>query len=342
MSKTSPSNVCGRFAPSPTGRIHLGNIYSMLIAWLSARHAQGKVLMRIEDLDPRAHNPYWTQQLLRDVQALGLYWDGDVVYQHMRLELYAQAIKRLQEMGLLYPCFCTRAELHAASAPHVTDGTPIYPGTCKHLSKEAIKKKSAVRAPALRLCVPPISYETPTSLFSKDTCSQQERIKQINLDATIEFEDRTYGLYKENLSKTCGDFLVQRSDSVYAYQLAVVVDDALMKVNEIVRGSDLLKSTPRQIYLQHLLDFKTPVYAHIPLLVASDGHRLSKRNQDCNFEELLKIFGSPQALLGKLAFVTGLSNSDSPTTPERLVDKFSWDKIRMHPQNFIIDNHFFD
>ena len=306
--------TCGRFAPSPTGRIHLGNIYSMLIAWLSARSQQGRVVMRIEDLDPRAANKQWTTMLRDDTQKLGLYWDGDVVYQHDRIELYQEALSCLEESDLIYPCFCTRADLHAASAPHASDGTPLYAGTCRDLTTEQIAHRMRTRKPAMRLKVP---------------------------NKEIQFEDRNFGTITENLADECGDFVVQRSDQIYAYQLVVVIDDALMGVNEVVRGSDLLGSCARQIYLQDLLGFDHPSYAHIPLLIAPDGHRLSKRNQDCSIDELLRIFGSAEALLGKLAYATGLAPTDEPTTAEKLVEIFDWDLVRAMPRSIVIDDTFF-
>lgn len=306
--------TCGRFAPSPTGRIHLGNIYSMLVAWLSARSQQGRIVMRIEDLDPRAANKQWTTMLLDDTRKLGLYWDGDVVYQHDRIEMYQDALNCLTNQNLTYPCFCTRADLHAASAPHASDGTPLYAGTCRNLKPYQIEKKTLTRNPATRLKVPA---------------------------QTIQFEDRTFGSITENLLTECGDFVIQRSDRIYAYQLVVVIDDALMGVNEVIRGSDLLGSTARQIYLQNLLGFDHPAYAHIPLLIAPDGHRLSKRNQDCSIDELLRIFGSTEALLGKLAYATGLASSDKPTSAEKLVESFDWELIRAMPRSIVIDDTFF-
>lgn len=286
----------------------------MLVAWLSARSQQGRIVMRIEDLDPRAANKQWTTMLLDDTRKLGLYWDGDVVYQHDRIEMYQDALNCLTNQNLTYPCFCTRADLHAASAPHASDGTPLYAGTCRNLKPYQIEKKTLTRNPATRLKVPA---------------------------QTIQFEDRTFGSITENLLTECGDFVIQRSDRIYAYQLVVVIDDALMGVNEVIRGSDLLGSTARQIYLQNLLGFDHPAYAHIPLLIAPDGHRLSKRNQDCSIDELLRIFGSTEALLGKLAYATGLASSDKPTSAEKLVESFDWELIRAMPRSIVIDDTFF-
>ena len=256
-SANGPRDVCvvGRFAPSPSGRMHLGNIFSALMAWLSVRSQGGRMVLRIEDLDTRCHNPLWSDLFIEDLRWLGLDWDEGPFYQRDRTSLYEDALKKLIASGLTYPCFCTRAELHAASAPHASDGTPIYAGTCRHLSPAEVAQRTAVRPPATRLRVPEAN-----SPFD-----------------TIEFVDGVYGEQCESLSSECGDFLIRRSDGIFAYQLAVVVDDAAMGVTEVVRGNDLLSSTPRQMYLQHLLGYPHPHYAHVPLLVAADGRRLSKR-----------------------------------------------------------------
>ena len=228
------------------------------------------------------------------------------------VDLYEAAMYKLQDAGLTYPCFCTRAELHTASAPHASDGTPIYRGACRGLSVEEVARRSALRAPATRLRVPAVDDLA---------------------DDVVEFVDRTYGAQCEALATECGDFLVRRSDGVFAYQLAVVVDDAAMGVTEVVRGCDLLGSTPRQIYLQHLLGLPTPHYAHIPLLMAPDGRRLSKRDRDLDLGELRAHFGTPEALLGWLAGQTGIAPDTTPRTAEQLVEHFSWDVIRAHREN---------
>lgn len=311
----SPAPVVGRFAPSPSGRMHLGNVFSCLCAWLSARSQGGSIVLRIEDLDDRCKRPELAAQLIDDLAWLGLQWDEGPYYQHDRLDLYESALHQLQDAGLTYPCFCTRAELHAASAPHASDGTPIYRGACRDLSAEEVARRSALRAPATRLRVPDIDG------LAGDV---------------IEFVDRTYGAQCEALATECGDFLVRRSDGVFAYQLAVVVDDAAMGVTEVVRGCDLLGSTPRQIYLQHLLGLPTPHYAHIPLLMSPDGRRLSKRDRDLDLGELRARFGTPEALLGWLAGQTGIVPDTTPRTAEQLVGHFSWDVIRAHRENITV------
>ncbi|MDO4436400.1 MAG: tRNA glutamyl-Q(34) synthetase GluQRS [Coriobacteriaceae bacterium] len=399
--------VIGRFAPSPTGRMHLGNVLASLLAWLSVRSQGGKLVLRIEDLDDRARSGPWDTLLMDDLRWLGLEWDEGPFYQTERLDCYAAAVEKLEDMGLVYPCFCTRAELHAASAPHASDGTPVYAGTCRGLSAAEVAERSLVRPPALRLRVPdPAAVATArgtvaeagvpaevgalgrgttdpgsaeAGAFHEDICAQRGRecvhSRHESLDfgdlssrvctfaasggiepsgtaskgggsssapiGAVAFADRTYGLQREDLAAECGDFLIRRSDGVYAYQLAVVVDDAEMGVTEVVRGCDLLGSTARQIYLQDLLGYGHPTYAHVPLLVAPDGRRLSKRDRDCNVGELRERFGSPEVLLGRLAFAAGVAEDPRPRSAEQLIDGFSWDAVRAHRANIVVDDGFF-
>ena len=295
----------GRFAPSPSGRIHLGNLLCCLLAWLSARQKGGKVVLRIEDLDTaRCKRPY-AEQMIEDLCWLGLTWDeGPGVggpdgpyYQSERTALYEQALEKLERMGLVYPCYCTRAELHAASAPHRSDGQAVYPGTCRHLTAAEREKKT--RAPATRLMVP---------------------------DETWSFTDGHMGHYGENLLHECGDFLLRRSDGMFAYQLAVVVDDAAMGVTEVVRGSDLLSSTPRQLYLYDLLGLKAPEFIHFPLLLAPDGRRLSKRDADAGLDDL-RFKLTAEEILGRLAYLGGFNPAAQPKTAEELLKDFHWEKV---------------
>lgn len=392
--------VVGRFAPSPTGRMHLGNVFSSLLAWLSVRSQGGKLVLRIEDLDDRARSGPWDALLMDDLRWLGLDWDEGPYYQTDRIDLYADAVRQLDDMGLVYPCFCTRAELHAASAPHASDGTPVYAGTCRGLTAAEVAARSKARPPALRLKVPPVQgiassrgpfeSDAPESKHSKTEltdfgnsmpreltfgdCSERGVRGGAALRGTADgirggaasqgaagdvrgaaasrsaaggdagvmhFEDRTYGPQREVLAEECGDFLVRRSDGVYAYQLAVVVDDADMGVNEVVRGCDLLGSTARQMYLQDLLGYAHPSYAHVPLLVAPDGRRLSKRDRDCDMGVLREHFGMPEALLGRLAYVAGLVPSPEPRTADKLVDEFSWSAVCEHRDNIAVEECFF-
>lgn len=311
--------VVGRFAPSPTGRMHLGNICASLFAWLSVRSAGGRLVLRIEDLDDRARSGPWTELLLDDLRWLGLEWDEGPYYQTERIELYRKALSQLEDAGLVYPCFCTRAELHAASAPHASDGTLLYAGTCRGLSASEVAARSAVRPPALRLRVPELGDPA----------------------GTVTFDDYTYGVQHEVLARDCGDFLVRRSDGVFAYQLAVVVDDAAMGVTEVVRGCDLLGSTARQIYLQRVLGYSQPTYAHVPLLVAPDGRRLSKRDRDCAMDELRERFGSADRLLGFLAYAAGIAPDAAPRSASQLADMFDWDAVRAHRESIVVGEGFF-
>lgn len=301
----------GRFAPTPSGRMHLGNVFSALMAWASARSQNGSFILRIEDLDVRAHNPQYTSYLLDDLQWLGLTWDKGPFYQSKRTELYQEALLRLQQQGILYPCFCSRADLHAAQAPHASDGTYIYAGTCRNLSHTKREELSKHKIPATRLRVP---------------------------NKTYTFKDRVYGPITQNLAESCGDFIVRRADGVFAYQLAVVIDDADMGITEVVRGSDLLSSTPRQLYLQDVLGLSHPQYAHLPLLVAPDGKRLSKRNRDLDLGTLRSQRKTPEEILGFLAYCAGLAEIEEPLSAVQVASRFSWDTFQAHRKNVVVEH----
>jgi glutamyl-tRNA synthetase len=239
----------GRFAPSPTGPLHLGSLRTALVAWLFARSQSARFLLRIEDLDPQRSKPDFERGQLADLRSIGLDWDGPVVRQSERGALYDDALARLESGGRLYPCFCTRADIRAAaSAPHGDLPEGAYTGTCRALShEEKLRLMAAGRPFALR----------------------------VRADAArIEFNDRFHG----RVSGVVDDFVVRRSDGVTAYQLAVVVDDADQGIGEVVRGDDLLDSTPRQILLARLLDLPVRRYAHVPLVLGADGARLAKRH----------------------------------------------------------------
>ena len=291
---SSSAPVVGRFAPSPTGRMHAGNVLAALTAWLVAKSQGGRIVLRIEDLDAERSKPVYIDAVQRDFEALGLTWDEGPYFQHDRTEAYRAAYDELRERGLVYPCFCTRADLHAASAPHRGE-KPVYPGTCRHLGDGERAVRAQQRMPAQRLIVP---------------------------DREVAFVDQVQGPYAQNLAADCGDFLVQRSDGAFAYQLAVVVDDAAQGVTSVVRGVDLLCSTPQQLYLQELLGLPHPVYAHIPLLVAERDRRLSKRDRDAALDALLARFKTPEAVIGHIAGITGLAPACDPATPEELLATF--------------------
>lgn len=288
----------GRFAPSPSGRMHLGNIFTALLAWLSARAQDGEFILRIEDLDPDRCRAEYAEAIREDLRWLGLDWDREMPLQSTRTGVYAAQFARLQKSNQIYPCFCTRNELHAASAPHASDGALLYAGTCRGLSAAQIAAQT--RKPAWRIRVP---------------------------EKSISFHDGIFGEVTQNLAEECGDFILRRSDGVYAYQLAVVCDDALGGITQVVRGRDLLPSTPRQLWLQEELGFAHPAYYHVPLLVAPDGRRLSKRERDLDMEHLRRRY-RPQELVGRLACLAGILPESREVTPEELSHEFTWDSVR--------------
>ena len=290
--------VVGRFAPSPSGRMHLGNAFSALLAWLSVRAANGKMVLRIEDLDPDRCRPAYAAQLREDLLWLGLDWDEEQTPQSQKSAAYAAAFERLRSRRLVYPCYCSRSQLHAASAPHASDGQAVYAGTCRQLTDA--QRAQMTKPPAWRLTVP---------------------------DEEISFTDGLQGPFSENLARDCGDFILRRADGVYAYQLAVVHDDAEAGVTQVVRGRDLLGSVPRQMYLQRLLGYPAPEYYHVPLLTAPDGRRLSKRERDLDLGALRQTY-TPEALVGLLAYFAGLRPAPEPVTARQLAAEFSWQRVR--------------
>lgn len=288
----------GRFAPTPSGRMHLGNVFAALLAWLSVRSRDGVMVLRMEDLDTQRTSAEFARVLREDLLWLGLDWDVETPPQSQRSSVYEKYFDILQEKDLLYPCYCTRSQLHSVNAPHLSDGTYVYAGTCRNLSEA--ERKAFERSPAWRVKVP---------------------------DREWTVVDKVQGLYKENLVTDCGDFVVRRADGVYVYQLAVTVDDGEAGVTEVVRGMDLLSSAPRQMYLQELFGFRHPEYAHIPMLVAPDGRRLSKRDGDLDLSALRQKM-KPEALLGMLAFSAGLISEKSPVSARELAGEFSWEKLK--------------
>ena len=280
--------------------MHLGNVFSALCAWLSVKSRGGAMLLRIEDLDTLRCPPENTVLLKDDLRWLGLSWDMEQPMQSTRSAYYEEILSRLCETGRVFPCWCTRGDLKSVpNAPHASDGHPIYPGTCRHLTEEERTRRTAERAPLLRLEAP---------------------------DEVVSFTDGHYGEYRENLARECGDFILRRADGVFAYQLAVVADDIAAGVTEVVRGRDLLSSTPRQLYLYRLLNASPPRYCHLPLLTAPDGRRLSKRDQDLDMG-LLRQKYTAEELLGSLAFAAGLTEKKEPCSARELVSVFDWSKI---------------
>lgn len=295
--------IKGRFAPSPTGRMHLGNVFSALLSWLSAKSQGGTWLLRIEDIDPQRSRQEYAELIMDDLHWLGLDWDEGPYYQSERGDIYEHYLKQLTDNGLTYPCYCTRADILATQAPHESDGRVVYKGTCRNLAP-GVKTGPA----AIRMKVP----------------SEGKGI--------LSFTDGHYGMQTIDLTTHCGDFIVRRKDGAWAYQLAVVVDDALMGINEVVRGCDLLLSSPQQIYLAQLLGFAPPHFTHLPLLCNKQGQRLSKRDQSLDMAAL-RTSNTPEEIIGMLAHAAGLQQSNEPITAQELIGEFSWDKI---PTNNII------
>ena len=292
MDVTTP---VGRFAPTPSGRMHLGNVFAALIAWLSVRSRNGEMVLRMEDLDTMRTSTEFAETLRNDLAWLGLDYDREQIPQSQRSAAYDRYFDRMRDMGLLYPCYCTRSQLHGVNAPHLSDGTYVYPGTCRNL-----QDPPKGRLPSWRVMVP---------------------------DKLWTVEDRVQGHYELNLATDCGDMVVRRADGVYVYQLAVTVDDGEAGVTEVVRGMDLLSSVPRQMYLQELFGFPHPEYGHVPMLMAEDGRRLSKRDRDLDLGELQKRI-RPEQLIGNLAFASGLIDMNEPISALDLAKEFSWSKLR--------------
>jgi len=288
----------GRFAPTPSGRMHLGNVFAALIAWLSVRSRGGSLVLRMEDLDTQRTSSEFAALLRADLAWLGLDWDTETAPQSRRGHTYARYFEQLADLGLLYPCYCTRSQLHSVNAPHLSDGTYVYAGTCRALTDA--QRAAFDRAPAWRVRVP---------------------------DKLWMVEDLCQGRYTENLATDCGDFVVRRADGVYVYQLAVTVDDGEAGVTEVVRGMDLLSSAPRQMYLQSLFGFPHPQYGHVPMLLAPDGRRLSKRDKDLDLG-YLQSHTTAEHILGVLAHTAGLIDRPADISAKELSGEFTWDKLR--------------
>ena len=306
--------IRGRLAPSPTGYIHLGNAWAFLLAWLAARASSGEVVLRIEDIDPQRSRPEYTAALIEDLTWLGLDWDygpdkpepavGRMgpFEQSRRGQHYAASIAQLESAGLTYPCFCTRKELRSmAGAPHVDDAGAPYPGTCRSLNqaqRQALLESG--RRPCLRLRCP---------------------------DGPVNFTDTVFGPQSLTLADCGGDFALRRSDGVVAYQLAVAVDDALMGINQVVRGRDILISTPRQIALLKLLGYGAPAYAHVPLLLDDEGERLAKRHQSLALRNLRQMGADPRRITGLLGALAGCNPGGNAASPAELMPYFSLSRL---------------
>lgn len=333
-SPSSNATPCrGRLAPSPTGPLHLGNAWAFLLAWLAARAEGGALVLRMEDIDPDRSRQEYAEAIVEDLHWLGLDWDegpgsllaqsgaGDGPHapyeQSQRTALYEAALARLEAAGHLYPCYCTRKELRTmAGAPHVDDAGAPYPGRCRHLTTtERAALAAQGRRPALRLRCP--NKDDPAGM--------------------LPFEDAVYGPQNLSLTDCGGDFALRRSDGVLAYQLAVVADDDAMGITQVVRGRDILVSTPRQLWLYQLLGFTPPRYAHIPLLLDAEGERLAKRHQSLSLRALRERGMAPQAIVGLLGGLARCHEGHVPCSPAALLPAFSLkalprEDIRITPQ----------
>ena len=255
------------------------------------------MVLRMEDLDTLRTSKEFAGILREDLDWLGLTYDRETPAQSTRSQVYDRYFAILREKGLLYPCYCTRSQLHSVNAPHLSDGTYVYPGTCRNLTEA--QRAAFHRAPAWRVRVD---------------------------DRVWSFRDLVQGDYSLNLQTDCGDMVVRRADGVYVYQLAVTVDDGEAGVTEVVRGMDLLSSAPRQMYLQELFSFPHPQYAHVPMLLAPDGRRLSKRDRDLDLGEIRRHMTREQ-LLGILAFSCGLIPRREPISLPELTKEFRWSSV---------------
>lgn len=274
----------GRFAPSPTGYIHLGNVWTAFLAWLQVRQQKGTLILRIEDIDEQRSKPEYTQALLEDLAWLGLDWDegpgkggpyGPYIQQE-RYSLYEKALQELQAKHLLYPCYCSRARLQAIGAPHEGEHR-LYDGHCYGMPEE--QRRQMDRKPSWRVHVPHVS---------------------------VSFTDGSYGPFSDYLPRVCGDFVVRRADGLYAYQLAVAVDDGSMGITHVLRGRDLLSSTAQQIWLMEVLGYTPPSYTHVPMLIDASGNRLSKRQQGITVRSLRDRGVQADVILSALALAGGL------------------------------------
>lgn len=303
----------GRFAPTPSGDMHLGNAKIALLSWLQMRSAGGVFIVRIEDIDIQRSKPEITERILEDLRWLGLDWDEGPekegpfgpYWQSRRLRYYEEALSRLEETGRLYPCYCSRAELLAvAGAPHglSSEGAP-YAGTCRSLSPEERRERESRKTPSLRFAM------------GKEP---------------IRFRDGIAGP-QSFAPENSGDFVVRRADGMFSYQLAVTVDDALMGITDVLRGDDLLDSTPRQLELYAALGYTPPAFAHAPLILGEDGRRLAKRHGDLGLSAMRAAGTRPEAVVGWLAHISGLIDWYEPLAPADLIPSFSLDKISDQP-----------
>ncbi len=306
MGNASDIIKVGRFAPSPSGRMHAGNVFTALISWLSVRKAGGRWILRIEDLDPQRSRQEYARLIEDDLHWLGLDWDEGGLSdagahgpysQSERGELYEAALSRLMATGRVYGCGCTRADLRDTEAPHASDGRVIYSRKCK---------------PEVMPCYEPVASGKSLRLWVDDE--------------SVTYVDGLYGERCVNLARECGDFVLRRADGAWSYQLAVVVDDALMGVNEVVRGNDLLDSAAQQIYLYRLLGYEPPRWMHLPLVCNGQGVRLSKRDGAADMGAL-RARMTARELVGYLAYMGGLLPEPIACEPRELIGEFDVSRL---------------
>lgn len=318
--------IRGRFAPSPTGRLHLGNVRSALLGWLQCRAAGGEFLLRIEDLDPDRAKGEFTRLIHEDLRWLGLDWDGPVLVQSERAAVYEEALRRLAARGRIYPCWCSRAEVQrAAGAPHPGEEGPVYPGTCRPGSRASGGGGGTPSG-----SVSPSGVEGPTALDAPARNGRRPSLRFRVEPGEVTFTDALCGTVTQDVATQVGDFVVRRSDGVASYQLAVVVDDAASGVTRVLRGDDLLASTPRQLQLIQALGIGAPEYAHVPLLLGEDGKRLAKREGATTVAGLRDAGVRPEAVVGLLAKWSGLGDG-RPVSARELVPGFRLDHVRREP-----------
>jgi glutamyl-tRNA synthetase len=319
MSDIIDTPIRGRYAPSPSGDLHLGNLRTALLAWLFARTGDGQFVLRVEDLDRPRVRPGATQRMLDDLHWLGLDWDEGPdcggpyapYTQSERIDIYQQYLHRLRDLGLVYPCYCSRAEItHLAHTlllsrfePEGEEDGPRYPGTCRQLTEEQRGRdksgpyEARGRRPALRFRV------------------DDERL--------VSFNDLTAGPTTQHVQRTVGDFIILRSDGIFAYPFAVVIDDACMHINQVVRGADLLSSTARQILLYEALGFPIPTFAHVPLMLDEHGKRLAKRTQSMGLTPLRSAGMTPAEVIGQLAASCGLVEQGEGISARELAKRYN-------------------
>jgi glutamyl-tRNA synthetase len=308
--------IVGRLAPTPSGGLHLGNARTFLVAWLSARAAGGRVLLRIDDLDQARVKPGYVEQALTDLRWLGLDWDGEPLYQSRRSDAYVAALEQLRAAGLAYPCICSRREIEmAAHAPHAGDEGPAYPGTCRNKSHHTADRTPAWRFACSRGAPSPRNPRTPA-----------ER-RGYNSAATVEFDDAVHG----RCEFESDDFVIFRNDGVAAYQLATVVDDHHQGVTEVVRGDDLLRSTARQVLLYRALNLPPPRYLHVSLVLDDAGHRMAKRRDSTRLAALREAGVDAARVIGALAASCGWAKTGERVMPTELVARYDLARLPREP-----------